>query len=36
MTSEVKLFDNQVSGKTAKFTDVDRKIIYKELSAREV
>lgn len=31
---EIKLFDNQVSGKSAKFTDGDGTNIYKKLSQK--
>jgi hypothetical protein len=29
MSEQIKLFDNQVSGKTAKFTTADGKAIFK-------
>lgn len=34
MSGEIKLLDNQVSGKTAKFTDNSGKYVYKKLSKK--
>ncbi len=35
MNEQIKLLDNQVSGKTAKFTDNSGKYVYKKLSNKQ-